>query len=58
MSCFGDLGTTMKENNISVDAIFLTIYQLHHGKCSRIRLAKLMKHYNPLTDLNNKFVSV
>ncbi len=48
----------MKETNISVDAIFLIIYQVHHGKCSRIRLAKLMQHYNPLTDLNNKCVSV
>ncbi len=50
----------MKETNISVDAIFLTIQQVHWvlWETFPFRLAKLMQHYNLLTDLNNKILLV
>ncbi len=48
----------MKETNISVDAIFLQYnkYIGCYGKRSRFQLAKLMQHYNPLTQWFSNFL--
>ncbi len=58
LSGSGALGTTMKETNISVDAIFLQYnkYIGCYGKRSRFQLAKLMQHYNPLTQWFSNFL--